>query len=391
VKHGRISNLDGLRGLAVLLVVGYHYRGFHGPGTVGVDAWLWGLLDGGWMGVDLFFVLSGFLITGILADSRGTARYFRNFYLRRLLRITPLYFVVLAFLMLLPHVADALHLSLSAVRPVEWWMYWTYLANVEQFLNGTAIGAPLGVMWSLAIEEQFYLVWPLAVLLLSRRSMLMLCGAILVAEPLVRLWLMQTTPIGAVYIFTPSHLDGLAMGAAIALAVREPRVWVVVRRCARPAALVGMVVVAGIGLSVALGPYSFVMEEVGLSAIALMLGGMLVLALTAPPSAVLSRALNLRGLESVGRYSYAIYLFHQIVGQIIGQVLQRLALPAVFGSFIPATLVMMLAAVSISFGLAWVSWHAFEGPIVALKRYFASNSDGALTPLLKTVAIHAAP
>ena len=134
---------------------------------------------GGWIGVDLFFVLSGFLITGILYDAKGGPHYFRNFYMRRSLRIFPLYY---AFLILIFAVMPLLRASGADHVGKQVWM-WTYLSNVL-FARVGWEGMPAHTthLWSLAIEEQFYLLWPLLVWLASRRRLIQLCvGSIAVA------------------------------------------------------------------------------------------------------------------------------------------------------------------------------------------------------------------
>ena len=149
-----IPQFDALRGLAVSIVMLYHLHkdvpALH----------LHTLFRHGWVGVDLFFVLSGFLITGILVESKDSPRYLRNFYARRILRIWPLYFALLLVCFLLipwvkPESARALK---EACGPP--FVYFLFLQNL--FPTYVGIG-PLTITWSLAIEEQFYLFWPLAV------------------------------------------------------------------------------------------------------------------------------------------------------------------------------------------------------------------------------------
>jgi hypothetical protein len=153
--------LDGVRGIAILLVLFHHFTVFD-PIT-GVGAWLGFAALLGWCGVDLFFVLSGFLITGILIDARGSSRYFSSFYMRRSLRIFPLYFLVVFLSFVVLPRFPALHDVLAGPTDVVQWPYWTYLVNFAiadraQFLHGI-----LDISWSLAIEEQFYIVWAVVV------------------------------------------------------------------------------------------------------------------------------------------------------------------------------------------------------------------------------------
>jgi peptidoglycan/LPS O-acetylase OafA/YrhL len=158
----RVPVLDGLRGLAILLVMLHHFFQNYVPEPVWIDRLVFGLMGCGWFGVDLFFVLSGFLITGILYDAKGADRYFLNFYARRTLRIFPLYYAVLVLLFVLlprvPHPLAADYVSDSA--PDQLW-FWLYLTNFRIALNGGWYSHLVpSVFWSLAIEEQFYVLYP---------------------------------------------------------------------------------------------------------------------------------------------------------------------------------------------------------------------------------------
>jgi peptidoglycan/LPS O-acetylase OafA/YrhL len=159
----RITNLDGIRGIAVLWVMLHHFQlygeGF--PPTTFLDRQVERLTISGWIGVDLFFVLSGFLITGILLDSKSNTGYFRKFYMRRFLRIFPLYYGFLfAFMFVLPLIdPEGAEFQLQFKEQI--W-YWTYLINWK--LATIYVSEYIGIshFWSLAIEEQFYLVWPVS-------------------------------------------------------------------------------------------------------------------------------------------------------------------------------------------------------------------------------------
>src|SRR5262245_10664845 len=158
-----IPALDGIRGIAILLVLLFHF-GQYGHGlpypAVFVDKLFHRICQIGWVGVDLFFVLSGFLITGILYDSKGRNHYFRNFYVRRCLRILPLYyFSLILFLIVLPKLFP-LHTGFRSLRQDSFW-YWTYLSNVRVAYRGWDSFGVLDHFWSLAVEEQFYLLWPI--------------------------------------------------------------------------------------------------------------------------------------------------------------------------------------------------------------------------------------
>ena len=213
VQARRIPQLDALRGIAILVVM------FHNEGGVFPSLQLSRVFASGWMGVDLFFVLSGFLITGILLDAKGSAGFFRNFYARRCLRIWPLYYAVVLFMFVgVPLLRPGLT-SMIFERSSPWWAYPLYLQNFLIPHSSGAIG-PLGVTWSLAIEEQFYLIWPLVVRYLSTARLRVLCLAVIAVSPFVRL-LLSTEHVD-LYTDIFSRLDGLMWGAFVAALVREP-------------------------------------------------------------------------------------------------------------------------------------------------------------------------
>ena len=150
----RIPQLDAVRGLAILVVMMHNislkYPLLHSQQ----------LFNNGWMGVDLFFVLSGFLITGILVDTNRSDSYFKNFYVRRCLRIWPLYYSLLFFMFVIVRFLSRSQFQIVLQTSSPWWAFPLYLQNFLLPISTNAAG-PLGVTWSLAIEEQFYLIWPL--------------------------------------------------------------------------------------------------------------------------------------------------------------------------------------------------------------------------------------
>ena len=219
--RGHIPALDGVRGLAILLVIAFHARVVFGS-TAEIPYLGFRLLGLGWSGVDLFFVLSGFLITGILLDSCESPTYFRTFYLRRVLRIFPLYF---AYLFLILVVARFTWLAISGTdlwQSTNPWWYFTYLLNwkADHGYNDHV----LGHLWSLAIEEQFYMVWPAVVWLAPRRHLQWLCLAVAAGALGARFWMgSHGFDSEAVYRMTPGRMDTLALGAFVAVGVRDFR------------------------------------------------------------------------------------------------------------------------------------------------------------------------
>lgn len=372
--HERIRSIDGLRGLAVLTVMLLHFNLMR-PSNM-VETGLVQLLGIGWIGVDLFFLVSGFLITGILWESRGTDGYFWRFYTRRTLRIFPLYY---AFLFALLIVLPALFSQYAAEHvgnDKRIWL-WTYLSNILMAREGWE-GLPSHTthLWSLAIEEQFYLIWPLVVYLLGYRGLVATCLVILGASPLIRAALDHAAPNGiAAYTLLPARLDGLALGALIALvlrtniSVREVRrggVWLSI---AGVGGLVALSIFGALhGVTSLLPALDYDVQVIGYSLIALAFGGLLLLTLTSPEHSRLQRLLATPFLQSLGKYSYALYLFHVPLRNLVRERIRDVGgLPKLWGSELPAQIVLFVAAIGITWCAAVISWHLFEKHWLNLK------------------------
>ncbi len=230
----RIPELDGLRGLAILLVLLGHF--FGGAIAVGPDSiWVYVpiSLRLTWSGVDLFFVLSGFLIGGILLDHRGAANYYKVFYLRRACRIFPLYYLTLfLFFALVAFGASRISPWLFD-KPLPSLAYLTFTQNVWSVWFVAHFGYPAfwpGVSWSLAVEEQFYVIISAVVRKWAESLPGVLIGVIILA-PLLRIFCYLTFPLGSLinYLCLPMRADALLLGVLAAYALRRdrPRQWIV--------------------------------------------------------------------------------------------------------------------------------------------------------------------
>ena len=208
----RSLQLDAVRGLAVLLVLLHNtdiYPSLH----------LHLISANGWIGVDLFFVLSGFLITGILLDTKQSAGYFTNFYARRCLRIWPLYYSLLLFMfVIVPILRPSDGHAVFEARSSPWWAFPVFLQNFLIPIPTMATGA-LGVTWSLAVEEQFYLVWPVVVKFCSQAQLRKIAIAVICISPALRYYLALHQV--NIYSNTFCRLDGLMAGALLALVIRS--------------------------------------------------------------------------------------------------------------------------------------------------------------------------
>ncbi len=366
-KSRHLEQLDPLRGVAILLVIVFHSTMFTMDRSLlsapGFDGSFYRVSGWGWVGVDLFFVLSGFLITRILVRSKGLPRFLTNFYARRSLRIFPLYFATLAVWTIVTQ------LGVSNSFGATPWL-WTYTSNLLIGWRGWAV-VPVSVnhFWSLAVEEQFYLVWPFTVLLFARPALLRVCGAMLLLSALARVACVLSGYRDAATVLPICRADSLLAGAAVALLLGEsdlpsPKLQSVAR---------GLVWFGG-GAALLLATWrggQFDTADpwvacLGLTFITLLMAGLLVRVLVVRDSGPRSHVA--RVLSGIGKYSYAIYVFQQPV--ILGlSRLQRSVLAPSIGEVTRELLVMLLGS-AVSFGLALISWHVLERHALALKRHF---------------------
>ena len=363
----RLTSLDGLRGIAILAVIAEHtLRLFHPTSAL---SRLWAAFqESSWAGVDLFFVLSGFLITGILLDSRDDKRYFLNFYARRTLRIFPLYYAVLVVaILIVPAVMGFSKLPELYSRLVanQLWL-WTYLQNFVQSSGPHALPG-FGHFWSLAVEEQFYWVWPLAVFLLPRRHLFRLCITLCAILPLLRLIMILVGERNwAIRQYTFTRVDSLIWGAIAALLIRDIHLAASYRRCAK--VLVGLSTLA---LGAILLRDGFIPYEgsetlvVGYSAFGVLFSALIYRSVTTPGS--VSAFLSGKLFRWFGKYSYAIYVFHWPITQAYtALVTKRIPIESPYLSAFCCFAFVTL----VSSGIAYLSWHLFEKRVLALKRFF---------------------
>ena len=380
-----VPALDGIRGLAMLGVLIQHCY-FRVPGATSLlDRSLMQVREVGWVSIEVFFALSGFLITGILLDSKGTDGYFRNFIGRRVLRIFPLYYATLVMLFfVIPRLGIVPSPEMADVVAAQGW-YWSYLQNFFIALKmQTPPGQLLfytGHLWSLAVEEQFYLLWPLLIFALRPKQMAYACGALIVLAIGLRvaaLW--QGVNPRAIYTLTPFRMDSLAAGSLLAIAVRDPAGLAFLSRWARPAFLIGIAgTIASLVVARDANPFHWPVQSFGYTSLAVWSTALIFLALVAPPSAPIARFFQQRPLLLLGRYSYGIYIIHAFVMfaavRLIGP------LPLIHGYGWPASLLLMVCLMTISIAAGTLSWHYYEEPFLRLKSHFTPRrpaSEGTL-------------
>ena len=368
--------LDGVRGLAILLVMVNNL--YPEKPSIPFDQSVETISNTGWMGVDLFFVLSGFLITGILLDTRAGRHYFRNFYARRFLRIFPLYYGLVAVLVVLATwFAVGTWDERTRFLERQGWL-WTYTVNVLMGWKGSGTAKfGTGNFWSLAVEEQFYLLWPLVVLLLSRRHLVTLAMAMIPAALALRVcWRLAERSPEAMYLLTPARMDALAVGALVAVVMRSPTAVPTFRRWARRLLPVCLGVLTALSYwRSGLSGEDLVVQTVGYSVIALMFGALVGLVVADDREPGLGDLFCHPVLRFLGRYSYGIYVFMGPVMLLLEREVPFVrALPTVSNSHVPAAVLVLVLASSISLALALLSWHGYEQHFLKLKERFPYRS-----------------
>jgi peptidoglycan/LPS O-acetylase OafA/YrhL len=335
----KILQLDAIRGVAILIVI------MHNQSTIYPSLHLQRVFANGWMGVDLFFVLSGFLITGILVDTKQSEGYFKNFYARRCLRIWPLYYSLIFFMFV---VVPFLRPSEATKIFEESSPCWAYPLFLQNFLIPHPPNA-LIVTWSLAIEEQFYLVWPWVVRYCSYAQIRRIAISVICLSPVLRFYFSFHHVNFYTNVFC--RLDGLMAGALLALVVRAdnffPSKFI-------KAAWVSLIITA---------PLAFAIEARWIvhSLIAVASASFVYLALFSPQK-LLQAGLTNRFLVYTGTISYGLYLLHKIPFDVA----------RAFGVGRAPLLVMPILLVA-GYATAFLSWNLLEKPFLKLKRFFELN------------------
>ena len=380
----RYDIFDGLRGLVVLVVISHYTDSVAWSGWAALAILAETALAA--VALDVFFVMSGFLITGILLDSKGSSSYFRAFYGRRFLRIFPLYYGFLAvYFIVLPTLWPDTFAGL-ALRPGQHAFYWLYGVNIAYGLDWT-LGANTGHLWSLAVEEQFYLVWPAVVALCGRRALLRVCVACLIVAPMAKLVLVQLMPHTlAFHTFTIARIDGLALGALLACAVRTPDSLLRLRRWVRPVVWSALGIAAG-AIAIELSNSQHVIGlhvPMFLIASVYLAGAVVAWSLYAAPGSRWQAAFTVAPLRRIGLYSYGIYVLHDPLVYVVER-LGWLASPGQNATVLDV-LVYSALMIPLTIAVGAISWHAWESRWLRLKRYLPYEAAASARPNLGRVA-----
>jgi peptidoglycan/LPS O-acetylase OafA/YrhL len=381
--RGHEPSLDGIRGLAVLLVFFHHSIWAASLAvTSKVDRVFQAVVTSGWMGVDIFFALSGFLITGILLDSKGSNSFFLNFYAKRTLRIFPLYYLVLVmtFVVLAPTL-ERVYSPGDAFAQIErnqaW--FWFYLENWYFVHLGAGSTFPLTHFWSLAVEEQFYLIWPLIIFLCSVRRTLWVAAGVCIAAPLIRLVLISKGwPEVSVYMATITRMDALLAGALLASWLRCGYPAISPKTCA--IALIGIFVggmaVTGI-IDHGLSRNGLAVQTIGFSIIPASAALLILLSLSLSRSSSLNNVLTHPALVKCGKYSYAMYVFHPLIQWSLAALLRShgILLKPEVHLVSWNYLVFALLTLACTYLTSVLSWYLIERHFLNLKKHFVGSSN----------------
>jgi peptidoglycan/LPS O-acetylase OafA/YrhL len=368
LNHRRhLRSLDGLRGLAILMVFGFHFY----PGSQ--RDLLWHLSTIGWLGVDLFFVLSGFLITGTLYDTLKQPKFFGNFYARRGLRLFPVYIVVVAVVLLISHLLGS-HLNGWAFP------YFFYGSNIVRDAGkdiGVYGGIDVSHFWSLAVEEQFYFIWPFIVLLAATKRRIFWTCIVGSALAVALRWISTTQPhfiLGSPFFELPMRLDSLLSGGALAMLLRCSKAAKLLSKT-----LLNIIMVTG-ALLLAFGLLRSTLTNSYIPQVRYAYFGSTLMFFSLVAVAIHSRSWAHRigalpTLRMLGRYSYGLYLIHFLPAPQILRIYAsvKYIYPNAFGHFIEVLIFLMYFALAL--GVSALSYHYIELPLLRLKKYFAYQDE----------------
>ena len=344
--------VDGVRGVAIALVVAHHLGHF-----VPLPEPLHTIAERGFIGVDLFFVLSGYLITTILLYGRGRPDQLRVFWIRRVLRIVPLAYLYLVVLFVLHGV-----LRWPDGREIPWQIWasgFGYVSNIWYALNGWPPEGTLAILWSLSVEEQFYLLWPLLVRWLRPRWVGVVAIAVVIASPFARLWAAEVLGNTASFVLTLGRFDGLAMGGLLALVLQSSmrdRVLRASRWLVIPASVVAYLVAGP-----ELWGSAHLWHQSRPTSLALCF--VLIVAASVEPGPIGKWVLGNRPLRRLGEVSYGVYVWHYVLLLVT---MRLLGTPGAHPVPLIVTWLLGLWAVS------QASFRYWERPFLALKARLAS-------------------
>jgi peptidoglycan/LPS O-acetylase OafA/YrhL len=349
--------LDGLRGIAILLVVIYHNFGFTN------------YFYFGWLGVDLFFVLSGFLITSILIATEIEKRDLKNFFVRRILRIFPLYYLALAITLFILPLFSSFSMDISYYRQHQAWL-WTYTQNWLYILSLPKNNFLIH-FWSLAVEEQFYLVWPFIILLLKKTNKLLLLLSltlILVIATRFLVWVYKVENIEYFGLYTFTRIDGICIGCMVALLQKTNRTFLEKYTAVIVFSLAGLNFLFYFINKMHAFTFPY-LAIVGYTTFAAMFG-LLVYEVISGTTRIINKVLSSGFLKFFGKISYGLYIFHLPVYLLVTPYLKNIITGKYSASANETDLIASVAATFIAIIISYLSYRFFESFFIKLKNKF---------------------
>lgn len=372
IKITQIPGLDGLRGIAIILVMLHHFAlyGWQTRPVNRLELLIKCVSLSGWVGVDLFFVLSGFLITRILISTKGHPDYYKNFYVRRFLRIFPPYYGFLfIFLIVIPNIFTVDRQYQALLNDQIW--YWTYLTNIQLGIQGVPEFFAIAHFWSLAIEEQFYIVWPLPVKFLREKSLFIACGCLMGCSLLFR-FVVGDHFFPVPYILTPARMDALALGGLLAIIERRQ-----IPAKTLSYGIWSTLTLSGISILLLSIPNRLLVidndavKTYGLTIIIVFFASLILLVITYQDNRWIKILFSNRILRFFGKYSYSLYIIHHIVAIFAPQWgFSVETIPVFTGSDLLRFILFSLVLAALSTSVALLSWHGLEKRFLRLKDNF---------------------
>ncbi len=327
-----------------------------------------------WISVDIFFILSGFLITTLLLQAKQTPHYFRNFYARRALRIVPLYYLLLVgCFFILPLFSHEKIQATGFVLDHKAW-YWGFLSNIFIALRGAWSHPVLDVSWTLAIEEQFYLIWPIPVLLLGTKNLKRLCvggfGLVFLTRFLL---LSQDANPWSIFVATPTRMDSLFGGSFLAVFLATTPITETIKRRVRLALPAVFLVMVGMMINGGWFQIDPTMQKYGYTVVSAFVFFLLAHVILSEPDTLLNRFFSSKFMRFFGKYSYGIYLTHLPLRSIVRDYVFKPETFASFGHVLIGQALFYVVAAIPGILAGFLSYHLFEKHFLKLKDRFASE------------------
>jgi len=372
-----IRGFDGLRAIAVIWVIfGHVFSNLNWPATQSYQKALMLVTNISWTGVQLFFVLSGFLITGILLKSKGSENQLRNFYIRRSLRIFPIYFLLLLVLFIIVPLLFSVPQWLEGPSGTQLW-YWTYMQNwVRPFSDTNGFGH----LWSLAIEEQYYLIWPLLVLRFNPKRLISICIFMVLSAPIFRWVLVDFFPqqwggqaVGerAAYAFTFARWDAIALGSLLALLKFDSNLfnWLS-KYCKFGVMGLGLIILSQIVIFHNFAQIGSGFALLNQTTVAVFFF-FVVLFVQRKESNIVVSLLEWKPVKSMGKYSYAMYLIHLPILKVLLEHYQLDFENLQAHEVTLSKLLYFVVVIVTTYIVSMLSWKFFEYPILKYKKRFS--------------------